>query len=442
MLNMRSVNEKSLTALLVVIFLMVGCGGVEKVNTVIYIPDLDNSRYNDSAYIEGWQNLKLGKPKEALENFKQSLSVDEKLYVGFGYAFLAQNKLPLARRNFEKALEINPDNWQAHFGLGHLYELLKEKERAFRIYAALLTKYPENNWVKERYEYIKASETQKYLDKARQFKMVNQSEQYIQALEKAALYSPEMSEIEIEMGDFFYSQGQYDTAVKHYENVVQRFPHKEDILVKLAGVYENTQKYDDAVVVYKRLLELKPGNMTYINKVNDLKIKFYDINLPTKFKNIFFKRDITREDLAALIGHYFDRYLENRSPVIITDIGGSFAKEQVIKVCTLGIMEVRPDHSFDRFLQVDRAAFAVVIDRLLRYLEKERGYTVNLAPAGKDLLPRDISPLHKHYKIITFMVNAQLLKLDKENQFHPTLKVTPTEVLTSIRKILNGLDGN
>ncbi len=440
MFNMRSVNEKRLTALVVVIFLMVGCGGVQKVNTGIHVPDLDNSQYSDSAYIQGWQNLREGKPKQALENFQQSTSVDEKLYVGFGYAFLAQNKLSLARRNFEKALEINPDNWQAHFGLGHLYELLKDKERAFRIYSRLRTKYPENHWVKERYDTIKASETQKYLDKARQFKMVNQSEQYIEALKKAAFYSPEMSDIEIEMGDYFFSQGQYDIAAKHYEKVVQRFPQKEDLLVKLAGVYEDNQKYDSAVVVYKRLLEMKPGSMTYINKINDLKIKFYDVNLPTKFKNIFFKRNITREDLAALIGHYFDKYLETRSPVIITDIGGSFAKGQIIRVCTLGVMEVRPDHSFDRFLLIDRAAFAVVIDRLLRYLEKERRYTVNLAPPDEDIIPRDISPLHKHYKIITFMVNAQLLKLDKENQFHPTLKVTPTEVLTSIRKILNSIE--
>lgn len=440
MLNMHSVNEKRVTALLVVVFLMVGCGGVQKVNTGIHIPDLDNSQYNDSAYIEGWQNLRAGKPRQALENFQQSTSMDEKLYVGFGYVFLAQNKLSLARRNFEKALEINPDNWQAHFGLGNLYELLKEKERAFRLYATLRTKYPENIWVKERYDSIKSSETQKYLDQARQFKMVNQSEQYIEALKKAALYSPEMSDLEIEMGDYFFSQGQYDIAAKHYEKVVQRFPQREKILFKLAGVYEDSQKYDSAVVVYKRLLELKPGSMTYINKINDLKIKFYDVNLPTKFKNIFFKRNITREDLAALIGHYFEKYLEPRSPVIITDIGGSFAKGQIIKVCTLGIMEVRPDHSFDRFLLINRAAFAVVFDRLLRYLEKERGYTVKLAPPDEDMVPHDISPLHKHYKIITFMVNAQLLKLDKENQFHPTLKVTPTEVLISIRKILNGIE--
>ncbi|MCP5108519.1 MAG: hypothetical protein GY950_34355, partial [bacterium] len=153
--------------------------------------------------------------------------------------------------------------------------------------------------------------------------------------------------------------------------------------------------------------------------------------------------DMTREDFAALIGHYFERHLGTRSPLMITDIGTSFARVQIIKVCTLGIMNVRPDHSFGRYRIIDRAAFAVVVNRLLKYLEDEQGYSVSLASAGETgeaVEPRDISPLHKNYNIIKLMVNAQLLKLDSESCFNPTLKVTPTEALTAIRKILNSIE--
>lgn len=420
----------------------VGCGGV-KVNTSIGIPELDTNQYNDSAYTMGWEKLKAGKPDEALKKFQESNVVDEKLYVGFGYAFLAQNKVSLAKQNFEKALAINPANWQAHYGLAALYESVKDIGKAFQIYARLRTKYPENNWIKSKYEYIKTAETQRNLEKARVFKRENKTEKYIAALKEAAIYSPEMTGIEIEMADFYYSEGQYDQAVRHYENVaegLQDVAQKKEILLKLAAIYEQNLKYDAAIIIYNNLLEFEPGNKTFMNKISDLKTKFYEEKLPAKFKNIFFKEDVTREDVAALIGYYFDKYLDARPPIIITDIGNSFARDQIIKICTLGIMKVRPDHSFDRLPVIDRAAFAVIINNLVKYLEEEKGYSIKLTPAEGVVEPVDISPMHKDYGIIRFMANAQMIKLDKENKFNPTLKVTSAEVLATIKKLLNSIE--
>lgn len=428
--------------LVLLILVFVGCGGV-KVNTAVGIPELDTNLYNDSAYTAGWEKLKAGKPAEAIKKFQESTVVDEKLYVGFGYAFLAQNKVSLAKQNFEKALAINPGNWQAHFGLAAMYESVKDIPRAFHIYSRLRAKYPENNRVKIKYENIKAAETQRYLEKARQFKLDKQTDKYIEALKAAAVYSPEMTDIENEMADFFYSQGQYDKAALHYENVAEAMrdlAKKKEILLKLAEVYEKNLKYDSAIIVYTNLLELEPGNIVFMNKTNDLKVKFFEENLPVKFKNIFFKEDVTREDVAALIGYYFDKYLDSRPAVIITDIGNSFARDQIIKICTLGIMKVRPDHSFDRLPVIDRAAFAVIINNLVKYLEEQKGYSVRLAPAEEVLEPSDISPVHKDYGIIKFMVNAQVIKLDNENKFNPTLKVTTSEVLGTIRKLLNSIE--
>lgn len=431
---------KRIAILIPVLLILAACGGVEQVNTNINVPEIDSAQYNDVPYKEGWNSLKAGKPGDAIEFFQQSNVADEKLYVGFGYAFLAQNKLNLAKRNFEKSLQINPDNLHAHFGLATMYELLHEVDAAFGIYSKLRTKFPENSWVKVHYDNIKTTETQKYLEQAEEFKKQASSIQYIQALRRASHYSPEMLDIEIRIADFYNEQLQYDIAARHYENVLEKQPDNEDILRKLADVYENAKKFDSSVVIYRKLLEIRPGDITYINKINDLKVKFYDLNLPEKFKNIFFKKNINREELAALIGHYFDRFLDTRPPVIITDIAGSFAKEQIIRICTLRIMKVRPDHSFDRFPTIDRASFARVLDNLIRYLEREQGRKITFTPLGEIIEARDISPLHKHYNTIKFLVNSQLIKLDTDNNFNPTLKVTPAEVLVAIRKILNSID--
>lgn len=436
-----------LLVIIVAVILMIigsGCGGVQKVNTDIHIPEPDRSLDTDSYYVDGWKNLKEGNVKEAIKNFEQSSSDDEKLFAAFGYAFLAQNRLEFAERNFNKALSINPGNLQAQFGMATIYELSNEMKKAFRVYSKLRTLYPENAWIKVRYDSIKTSETENYLKKAELYKNENQVDAYINALETASWYSPEMINIKVEIADFFNSNQQYQKAVHQYEKVLEKLPHNQEILMKLADVYEKVDRIDSALVIYRKMQELRPGDLHISNKINELKIKFHESNLPPKFRNIYFKSDINREELAALFGHYFEKYLETQPPVIITDIGGSFAKEYIIKICTLKIMNLRPDHSFDRFSKINRAALAVVINALLKYLEKGAvtAYDMQFHPLEEIVEPVDISPLHKDYIAIKFLVNSRIMKLDGENRFNPTRYASPPEVLEAIKKILYSIREN
>lgn len=419
---------------------LAACGGVNRVNTGVHIPDIDAAEANDSYYKEGWQALKEGKPRIAMQKFQQSTAADEKLYVAYGYTLLMQNKYNLAQRNFRKALDLNPESLRAELGLAAIYELLNDTQKAFNAYSRLLAMYPENARVKVRYQKIKSTETEYHLNQAERYRAENKMEKYIESLRSASRYSPEIIEIEIKIADYYRDEGRYEEAVLHYEKVLEKLPNKEDVLVKLAQVYEQMEKIDAAVMVYKTLLQLKPGDLTIINKINNLKVKFFESDLPAKFKEIFFKTVVSREDLAALLGFYFQRYLEtDKSPVILRDIGASFAKEYIIKVCTLGIMDIRPDHSFDRFSDVNKASFAVVLDALLKYLQ-QRGRTVKITPIEEVVEPADISPLHKHYRIIKFLVNTRIMQLDSENRFDSMQALSPADAIASIKKILYNIE--
>jgi len=426
----------------ILVLVLAGCSRVTQVRTEINIPELNSSEYHDSYYIDGWKSLKAGDPKQAIEYFEKSNLEDDKLYVGFGYAFLAQNKLNLAKRNFKLALELNPDSLNAELGIASMYELMKDKENAFKRYSRLLIKYPDNIWIKVRYEYIKSTQTEYFLRKAEAFKIEKVDKKYIQSLENASKYSPEIIDLKVKIADFYYKKEEYKKSSFYYEEILEKFPNKEDILFKLAEDYERMKKIDSAIIVYKKLAELKPGDINITNKINDLKVKFYEIKLPLKFKNIFFKDNISREDLAALIGYYFDKYLiVEKIPLIITDITGSYAKDYIIKLCTLNIMKLRPDHSFGRFknIKITRGDFAVVIHSLIIYLENS-GLDIKFTPDENIVEPSDISPLHKNYKIIKFLINSQIMRLDAENKFNSTLNISPAEAFTSIKKILNSIE--
>jgi len=421
---------------------LTGCGGVTEVNTDVNIPDIDRSSFNDDNYQEGWRNLKIGKPAEAIIYFQKSGASREKLHVGFGYAYLAQNKMALARKNFDNALQIDPENLQAHFGLATMFEILKDKDAAFRIYAKLRAVHPENTWVKVRYDLIKTTCTEENLKQAEVFKNTARPAQYIEALSRAAEYSPEMTAIHVEIADFYFADNQFKKAAVQYEKVLEKIPNDETILLKLGTTYENLEKFDSAVLIYKKMLEFKPGDIQLTNRINQLKMKFYEVNLPVKFKNIFFKEEINREEMAALIGYYFEKYFEPVPPVIITDIGASFAKDYIIKVCSLNIMSLRPDHSFGRFLMVTRTQVAVVLEALIKYLEGSGTYSIVFNPVDEIVEPADISPMHRDYKIIKFLVNSRIMNLDEEHNFNPTQSISPTRILDAVKKILNSIREN
>lgn len=422
------------------ILLLMGCGGVKPPETTVTVPELIPSEFYDSPYLEGWANLKDGKPGAAMKNFEQSNLDDEKLYLAFGYTFLLQGKPVMARQNFEKVLAINPENLQAELGIATVFEMDGDLAAAFQVYDRLQTRYPENIWIKSRHDYIQSAETERLLKEAEEFKKRDNPAGYIRSLEKAAAYAGDRVGIKKEIARYYLDQGDVARAAGCYEKIIEKHPEEIDIMYRLARLYEQMEKYDAAIVAYNRILELHPEDVDLSRKINDIKVKFYDSNLPVKFKNIFFKYTLNREDLAALIGHYFSRFLElDTTPVIITDISGSFARSEIIQLCSLRIMDFRPDHRFERFTEINRSAFAVIVNSLIDYLKKA-GYQINISLPENPLDPVDISPVHKYYSIIKFVTRAQILKLDSESRFNPMDKVSPPEGLAAIRRILNHIE--
>ncbi len=420
------------------ILLFVACGGVKPVTVDFHLPAVPGDTFLDSYYRQGWELLKNGDSEAAYRSFQLSEAPLDRKQAAFGYVFLARRKFSAAADQFTKALATNPGNIEAGMGRAMVLEFEGRTPEAYRAYGELLLKTPEDAWIKLKYESIRSAATQAHLLEAEQAKETDK-DKYIRALEQAAFYSPEMTAITLQIADHYFAEGEWQRSLPYYEAVQEKEPHNEAVLLKLAALYEKREKFDLAIFTLDRLLALKPGDPFLEAEKKRIRDRFQEMTLPEKFKKIFFKTEINREELAALIGFYFDHYIEmERAPEILTDIDGSFAREQIIKTVTAGIMHARPDHTFQRFFAPDRAAFAMTLHSLIEYL-KGKGHELRFTPLSAPALGVDLSPLHKNYDAITFLLNSQVLALDAQGNFNPTLPVSPADVIFALKKILNAI---
>ena len=420
------------------ILFTVACGGVKPVSVDFHLPAVAGGTFLDSYYRQGWQQLQQGDSEAAYRSFQLSEAPLDKKQAAFGYVFLARKKYSAASDQFARALETNPGNIEAGMGQAMILEFEGRTAEAYRAYGDLMLKAPDDAWIKLKYESIRTSATQGHLLEAEKARGVDKAK-YIRELEQAAFFSPDLPAITLQIADHYYGENEWQRSLPFYEAVLDREPHNQDVLLKLAAIYEKKEKFDLAMVTLDRLLALKPGDPFLEGEKKRVRDHFQELTLPEKFKKIFFKTEIDREELAALIGFYFDRYIQmDRAPEIITDIDGSFAKEQIIKTSTAGIMHARPDHTFDRFTTPDRATFAVTLNALIDYL-KGKGHDLRFTPLSPPASAVDLSPLHKDYEVINFLVNSQVLPLDAESYFNPTRPVSPADVILALKRILNSI---
>jgi tetratricopeptide (TPR) repeat protein len=420
------------------ILLTMACGGVKPVQIDFHLPTIASGDFSDAYFKQGWEQLRQGDSEAAYRSFQLSEVRLDKKQAAFGYVFLARKKFSAAAAQFALALETNPDNLEAGMGQAMINEIEGKTAEAFQAYGDLLLKSPADAWIKLKYESIRSSATQGFLLEAEKAKSIDKAK-YIRALEQAAFFSPDMTAITLQIADYYYGEKDWQRSLPYYEAALDKEPHNEAVLLKLASIYEKKEKFDLALVTLDRLLAVKPGDPFLEAEKKRVRDRFQEMSLPEKFKKIFFKSVIDREELAALIGFYFDRYIQmDRAPEIITDIDGSFAKEQIIKTSTAGIMHARPDHTFDRFSTPDRATFAVTLNALIEYL-KAKGHTLRFTPLPVTASAVDLSTLHKNYDVISYLINSQVLSLDIENNFNPTRPISPTDVIFALKKIMNSI---
>ena len=119
---------------------------------------------------------------------------------------------------------------------------------------------------------------------------------------------------------------------------------KADVQESLAEIEVGRGQYEQAIQRYERLAK-RERDPRYANRLNELKQRWNEENMPPQFRKAIESEVATRADLAVLL--YWKlasiRFAQNLgAPPIATDVENATGREEIVRAIALGILQVDP----------------------------------------------------------------------------------------------------
>ena len=386
---------------------------------------------------EAWDLLRQGWLDKAEKAFLQ-LGPESPLYaVGLGYLSLLGDDYAPAEGWFGQEIERNPGSLLGQLGLVQLYRKTGEEDKEFNALREVLKIDPQNGWAKEGYESLKAVKTEQAVAAAREAAARGETQAAREAYLMALHYSPESVNVHLALADLYKSEGKISNAIVHLKAAAVGAPDNAETLQLYAAALAENKQFDRSLDVYQKVLELDPKNEAVQRQVEEIKNRLGIVELPSRYNEIASAAALTREDVAALLAVKLKDVLGETSapPPIIIDISASWASKFILKVTSLGLLEVHSNHAFQPKRTVTKAEFAETLVRVIRHLEGKGVKFIRQIPPDR-IKVQDVSPDHFYYQPISQILSYQVMELDAGRAFHPDQPVPGLEAVRTIDILL------
>lgn len=202
---------------------------------------------------------RLNRDEEALTNFNKALEIDSSnvnAMVSLGISLNRLNRDQDAIDPLKKALEIEPDNYTALSTLGMLYDELKIYNKCDSLYEKALQYYPDNPLFLNNYAYSLAERGERL-------------ELALEMAKKAVAAEPENSAYLDTLGWLYYMLGNYDLALIHITQSVEKREESAVVIEHLGDVYLKMGDNKEAETQWKRALDLDQENERLKQKIEN-----------------------------------------------------------------------------------------------------------------------------------------------------------------------------
>lgn len=385
---------------------------------------------------DAWNYLRDGRLDRAQKAFVK-LGPESPIYsIGLGFLALIQQDYETAGGFLSQAVQKYPDSPLAHLGLVQLYQKTNESEKAFNELREVLKLDPQNGWTREQYEALKKEKTEQAVDEARAAAASGNTQQAKDDYLKALHYSPESPAVHLALADIYKKEDQPSSGLVHLKAAAAADPSNAKILEDYAATLEEAKQYDRSLEVYEKLQELAPDNAKIKERVEALKNRLGIFELPSKYNDIA-TAAVAREDLAALMAVKLRNDLGEapEQPPIIVDISASWASKFILKITSLGLLDVYSNHTFQPRRIVTRAELAEALDRVISYLD-ERGHRFIRQIPPERIQIADVTADHHDYRPLSQVLSYQIMELFPDRTFRPDQTVSGADAIKAIDALL------
>ena len=197
---------------------------------------------------------------EAIECYNRLLEIEpenSQIYYELGHIYLDKNEKMNAANAFKLALKYDKNNAFIHNSLAYSLVQLGLVDEAIEHYKEAININPDNEWT----AIVAQALGTIYLE------IKNNPEAAIAMYQTGLVLNPESADLYISMGDAFAKSEDNDLAIKHYCDAIKVDEHSFEGYTKCAMALWNNEYLEEAIIAYNKALKICPDSEIVYNNL-------------------------------------------------------------------------------------------------------------------------------------------------------------------------------
>lgn len=385
----------------------------------------------------GWRYLQSADLGSADREFAAALKQSPTLYparAGGAYVALAREDYERALAAFNAVVQAAPMYVPALVGRGQTLLTLQREAAALESFEAALSVDGSLIDLRRRVDVLRFRSLEQVIEAARAAAGAGRLDEADQAYARALVASPESAFLYRERGQVARRRGSVPSALEYFRRAADLDPADVVSLMQVGELLEGQRDLAGAEAAYRRASAVEPS-ADIDARLATLAARAREARLPAEFAAIEGSTQITRGDLAALIGVRLEDALSETPAreVVMTDVAGHWAAFWIAQVARAGVIEPFANHTFQPRGSVTRAELAGAVSRLVALLAARR-------PDLRSHLterPRiaDMPATHLSYPAAAAAVAAGVMPLAGGDRFEPARPVSGAEAADVVGRV-------
>jgi tetratricopeptide (TPR) repeat protein len=385
----------------------------------------------------GWRYLQNDNLDAAEREFAAALKRSPQLYparAGEAYTALARQRPEGALKAFDTVIETAPGYVPALVGRGQSLLALERDDEALRAFETALEADAALTDVRRRVELLRFQGLQQLIEAARADSAAGRLDTARTAYRRAIDASPESSFLHRELGLVLRKQGDSAAALAAFRRAVDLDAADVAALVQIAELLEGQQDFSGAEAAYLKAAAVEPSD-ELTARAAAVAEKAREARLPTEFRAIADATQVTRGDLAALIGVRLEKVIDAAPPrqIVVTDARNHWASAWITAVARAGVVETFANHTFQPRNRLRRADLAAAVSRVVTLIAaRDPALRKRISERPKIA---DMSPGHLSYPAVAVAVTSGVLPLLEGQRFQVSRAVSGAEAIAAVDRL-------